>query len=517
MRLLLTLCSILMYLHARVFVHSTQHTVFTHRMERSVTQSNTTGTLTTSLAEDVFFVLDMQKQVLHGFLVATKLLQSETFAGNRLLVQGLTLLVCQVQSAQRRYKHEHVHRSLEDMCSAANDFFRMSLLAEDFTANLLKTFPCLDNCNDDDDEQGVMNTRIHIVQLETMLADLVVRFTQDAVYAAEQAHVFIFRNAVRAPASSMEQDLFSDAWLNDWTHNQVALSLVRACNDYLTDCQRYLGATTDSVNDNDNKDDDDCNFLYNKAVIVTVKAVVCFYVRCLIEKADSVTRRRKNKERLFTLNQAACKGERLPFQNRKKALIRMRDDITVLQDFFRDKVSSVTSASSSSTVALDRIVTAEIFVLELIHECLEQATDSASLEAFIVVIHKRTGADALVTRYLVGDLWLLAGMADDQSSRGKRQLNQTLDLLEPDLRMVSNGMKERASFTAKHSSDVSFVCLGDMLRIMYEDRIAQGVLPLCWPFLPKVVNANGNVVVAEKIRSLTRNIAELRWKKPGSI
>lgn len=193
----------------------------------------------------------------------------------------------------------------------------------------------------------------------------------------------------------------------------------------------------------------------------------------------------------------------------------MMDDITVLRDFFCDKVSTSTDLQSSSP-ALLRIVTAEIFVLELIHECLEVSpTDSASLETFIVVIHKRTGADALVTRYFVGDLWLLVAQDDHQQHRGntKRQLQQTLDLLEPDLRMVSNGMKERSksSSAAGRSSQVAFSCLSNMLKAMYEDRIAQGVLPLCFPFLPKV-NTNGNVVVVEKIRSLTRNIAQMRWR-----
>jgi hypothetical protein len=449
-------------------------------------QSSRSNSLTTSLAEDVFFVLDLQRQVLHGFLVASKLLT--TRQGSRLLVEGLLSLFTVVQESQRKYQHHtqwcSTNPSLEDSCAAANDFFRMSEHMETFTTNLLQKYPFLAKADQEWEAAAV----------EVQCRDMILQFSRDAVTAAEQVQVFLFRHGIHP--SSIASDLFSVQWEDDWTHNEVALQMVHITDDYLTDCRQYL----------------ETDFLYHKAVIVTVKAVVCFYVRCLIEKADSVTRRRRNRQRLS--DQSTVAGERRPFGSHKKALIRMMDDITVLRDFFCDKVST-TDVQNTSSPALLRIVTAEIFVLELIHECLEVSpTDSASLETFIVVIHKRTGADALVTRYFVGDLWLLVAQDEHDQHRGntKQQLQQTLDLLEPDLRMVSNGMKERSkSAAAGITSQVAFSCLGDMLKAMYEDRIAQGVLPLCWPFLPKV-NTNGNVVVAEKIRSLTRNIAQMRWR-----
>jgi hypothetical protein len=97
-------------------------------------------------------------------------------------------------------------------------------------------------------------------------------------------------------------------------------------------------------------------------------------------------------------NSVAAKRRR-PFRSRKKALIRVLDDTAVLclRDLFYDKVSTTLSPG------LLRIVTAECFVLELIHECFDRSrlshgfsvagnspTDSASLETVIVVIHKRT-------------------------------------------------------------------------------------------------------------------------------
>ena len=306
-------------------------------------------------------------------------------------------------------------------------------------------------------------------RVRRVAADLVLLFSQDAVLAAEQVQLFCMRSIHR---SSIRGDLFSVSWEEDWTHNEVAVAMVHTFDDYLTDCRAYLAT----------------GFLYQKAIVVSAKAAVCCYVRCLIEKADAATRRRRNRDRVS--------AERNPFRSRKRALIRMQDDIDIIiRDFFRDKVKD-------SPASL-RIVASETFILSLIHECL-CVTDLASLETFIVVIHKRTGADALVTTDFVGDLWLLVA-----HQSGKRQIDRALAVLGPDLRMVSDGMKQQSP--ANNSTEMSFACLSDMLRVMYEDRIAQGVLPICWPFLPKV-HAAGNEVVAEKIRVFTRNIAELRWK-----
>jgi hypothetical protein len=56
-----------------------------------------------------------------------------------------------------------------------------------------------------------------------------------------------------------------------------------------------------------------------------------------------------------------------------------------------------------------------------------------------------------------------------------------------------------------------------MLKVMYEDRLAQGVLPACWTCLPKV-EAEADDIVVKQIRSITRKMAELKsmkWpKKP---
>jgi len=49
------------------------------------------------------------------------------------------------------------------------------------------------------------------------------------------------------------------------------------------------------------------------------------------------------------------------------------------------------------------------------------------------------------------------------------------------------------------------------LQGIYEDRIAQGILPICWACLPKTEanNIGSDQMVTQKIRSFTRQVIEL--------
>lgn len=352
--------------------------------------------------------------------------------------------------------------TLEDSCAAATDFFRMAESMESFITEVSMMLPSLRDNSD---------------LIESVLQDgnvLITLFSQDAVLAAERTQVFILR-AVQA--TSIASDFFSRAWEDDWTRNEVSLSMVSIFDDFLIRTKRYLG--------ND--------YLYQKAVIMSAKALTCFYIRCLVNKADSVTRRRRNRERI-----GLPPGERQPFRSHSRALRRFRDDVRIFQDYFQEK-----SAGNST---LSRIFTNELYILELIHECLD-TEDAEALASFIVVIHKRTGADALVTRYFVGDLWRLT-----KHKHGRSYIFNAVQQLQPDLQMVTSGMKE---LSACDDDELSFVRLDDMLKVLYEDRVAQGVLPACWPCLPKV-ETEGNEVVTKQIRKLTRIIVEMQWGKKAT-
>lgn len=417
-------------------------------------RSSADGVLTTSLAEDVVSLVDTQRNVLQGFLTASKLWKTKT--GNALFVDGLRYIL-QCLKATHIQRNPLFTSTLEGCCEAANDFLRLAEKMESLYAHIQQETSILSEGKDD--------------SLEADWNAFGVQLNQDAVAAAERTQVFIMRAINR---SSIPAKFFSRAWEEDWTHNEVTTSLIKAVESYLIDVRYFL-----------------CNeYLYHKALVTTCKAVVCFYVRCLVEKADSVSRRRRNPDRYGQT------GEKKPFGNAKRALIRMMDDIVMMKDYFLGK--------TGGSMAIDRILNNEIYVLELIHECLD-AEDEHSIENFLVVIHKRTGADALVTRHFVADLWLLVS-----NHEGRKQIDETLVMMERDLSMVSAGMRE---LTGKQKSELSFVRLDEMLRAMYEDRIVQGALPVCWTCLPKVESTDGNEIVSKKLRAITRSFAEIGLKK----
>jgi hypothetical protein len=414
--------------------------------------------LTTSLVEDVFTLLHTECSVLADLLKAEGL--RDTRSGAVVYADGLAHVLRSLQQTHINCRLLFLS-TLADCCAAANDFRRMSDSMERFAASALTMFPCLPNES--------------LEALQQRAGDLVTVFSQDAVFAAERTQLFMMREV---NATSIGTDYFSSAWEDDWTNNEVTLQLSDIFDEYMRRIQKWLG--------ND--------YLYHKALVIAANAMICFYIRCLINKADSVTRRRRNRERFH------LPGETLPFNNHQRALRRLADDIGIMKEVFVEK--------AGSNVTSRRIIHDDIYILELICECLG-ATDIDSVESFIVVIHKQTGADALVTRYFVGDLWMLM-----LHRHARSFIRQTLLALKEDLQMVSKEMEEREP---RKDEELSFVRLDAMLKVMYEDRLAQGVLPACWTCLPKVETEADDIVV-KQIRSITRKMAELKsmkWpKKP---
>lgn len=426
------------------------------RVEHSRLLSASIATLSTSLVEDVFSLLYAEAGVLANFIIG-----SEIGAGSRtgavLFVDGMQHIFNVLKQTQTSCRLLYL-TTLEDSCAAANDFFRMSELMEAFLLKLATFLPSL--CEHSDLDSSLQQDGNLIVTL----------FSQDAVMAAERTQVFILRAVA---VTTIASDYFSPAWEEDWTRNEVTLSMVGIFNEYLTLTRRYLG--------ND--------YLYHKAVVIAAKAMTCFYIRCLVNKADSVTRRRRNRERI------GLPGERHPFRSHPRAVRRLGDDIKVMQNCFQER--------SGGNTTLKRVIANELSILELIHECLD-TEDAASLESFIVVIHKRTGADPLVTRFFVSDLWMLM-----THKRARAYVQDAVQHLQPDLQMVTSSMKSQSDSSG---DEVSFVQIEYMLKVLYEDRVAQGVLPACWVCLPKV-DDEGNEAVAKQIRNLTRKVAELQWGK----
>ena len=184
-------------------------------------------------------------------------------------------------------------------------------------------------------------------------------------------------------------------------------------------------------------------------------------------------------------------------------------------------------------------------ILETIHECLQTtlidennnnnnvgtmdgcteslSSSSSSLESFIVVLHKRTGANTMVTRFFMSDLWLLSNSQMNQ--RGI--IRKTVDNLKNDLQLVTTNMmmisdQQQSTTTAgtrcnyqtrnvlsplrqrpiRNANDTMTAILvvvpklDEMLRNLYEDRMAQGILPLCWTTCLPSTSSRGGVIIA---------------------
>ncbi|CAB9502656.1 Exocyst complex component [Seminavis robusta] len=405
-----------------------------HPMNRSVT----TGILTTSLAEDIFFLVDVQLNVLHDFLEDAGILNSDD--GEDVIEDALLAIFRCIWAEQTRHRETFL-TSFDMCCATANDFFRMMTRIEDLMTDLELKYPFLEwNALDGD-------TKTEVIRREAN--DLATLFVSDAVYASQSSHLYVMRN-VRE--STVTEELFSRDWEDRYTHNEVILTMLRGFEEYNNDLQNFL-----------------CNdFLYHKVVVALVRATVCFFVELLLKKSSYV--RRKSTKKFGKSEEDRRKA--LPFACPARALCRMMYDIRFLQDYFH-KISQ-------DSQPLTRVVANEMNTLTIIHEFLGLAvghTGLDSLEEFMVVIHKRSGANADVTRHFLNDLWFLAAPHEE-----KERINNTFALMKGELEMVSARMKEsiKKPKMGNHPDGREVTPqLENTLREYYEDRIWQEKISGC--------------------------------------
>jgi hypothetical protein len=414
-----------------------------------VVQSETSGALSTSLATDVFSLIGIQRDVLHDFLVSHEI--ASTKEGDVMLVDGLLSTFRELKQTQLDH-HSVFLTTLEASCAAANEFFRMSELMEAVMADLVKTYPFLENPEEDCQAAMLLRECFELVGI----------FAQDSVYAAERTHVFILQ-AVNS--SSIRSEFFSEEWEDDWTSNEVAVATVKLFDRDLFDIQRFL-----------------CDaFLYHKAVVGAAKALVCFYVHCLIEKAQYVRCQRKPRNRIVRHR------DQQAFRDHERALQRMHGDIIVLRDFILDRVKGQNAS--------EWIVANEFSFLDLIHEWL-QSTDLALRESLTILIHERI-MDASVTRQFIRDLWHLS-----QKQDGKEVIYRAIASLEP------GGPKERLDVS---KSEMSFVSLAEMMRGIYKGSIVSRLVPISRGLIP-TIHTGGRKLIVKQIRTV-RSVFELHKKE----
>lgn len=413
-------------------------------------ESNTSGIITTTLCEDVYSIVNILIEAIHAYLAACSLLETEV--GNTVLLEAVNLIIRNLGIKQIHFREKFL-TEMESCCAAANDFYRMMEHAEDVIVSLHSKYRRL-KWTEDDPRVATVNQEVD---------SLLQVYCNDAVYAAQRAHLFVCSTIQQ---STIPKDLFSLEWENKFTHSEVAMSLVKTMEDFLDDFHSFLS--------ND--------FLYQKVMAALVQSVVGFYVRQLIQKADNLRKQgRQGYARMGISNDA----DEEPFENVARAHSRMMHDIETFQKYFHQLVCD--------TPALSNAVEESLGILEVIHECLGTAigdADVSSMERFIVVVHKRTGCIVEVTMCLMTDLWMLVTDADKE-----RLYLEILTKMQHKLEHLSAEVCLLPSPSA--SCPLRGLRLDHMLKEFYMERIVQESNLLCGGVIHKV---KGNIPTPQEMR-----------------
>lgn len=317
--------------------------------------------------------------------------------------------------------------------------------------------------------------------VEQEASGLLDRFGKDAVLASQRAAIYVLQSIQQ---SEIPHQLFTRCWEDELTHNEVAKALVRTYSDYLGDIRQSVSA----------------EYLFHKVVGSLVRSTVCFYVQCLVLKADKV--------RLSSKRRGKKRGE-AAFLHPARVITRMTYDIQVFRDFFHGV------AQHNST--LKRIVDSEFSVFTVLLECMTYAAGRGatdSLADLVLVIHKRTGANSDITRFFLCDIYVLMGKKNDHLL-----VESTIRRMRDDLDMVTARMSEKRE--AFHGAEMStpesaHFRLDQMLKAVYEDRLLQERLSLCGNLIGEVrgrgkTSFRDTQMVATEGRDESPGGSKLKW------
>ena len=192
-------------------------------MQREVRQSIiSSGTLSTSLPEDVFSIVDVQTTLLHEYLKKTNILGNDV--GDAVLIDGILSIIRTLWHKQTHFRNILLSNGLEPCVAAANDFLRMIDRVDELIHSLSKKYPHLGWNDDTRDNRRFSNnkgfgsstninngsemwTATSILRKEA--ADLISLYGGDAVYSAQKASTFVL---AAVQNSSIQHQLFSRDW-----------------------------------------------------------------------------------------------------------------------------------------------------------------------------------------------------------------------------------------------------------------------------------------------------------------
>jgi len=318
------------------------------------------GRLVTSLCEDVFSLAGVQLRTIRERLTR----RSEA------LVQAVGVIFKNLYEKQINCR-EKFCTDFETCCAASNDFVRMSEKCEEIVEEIK------DECN---------LTPEATETLEEQTAALLGLYSSDAVYAAQKTHIYIFEPIEEA----IFGDIFGEEWLNELTHNELALTLVRTLDDFMEDLEAFL----DEV-------------MVQKTVEAQISASVNFYIRCLLVKSSQHN-----------------SGRNSYFSDNEKAFARMRGDVNVIREYFEGLADSMPT--------LVRVIEREFDLLEAVLELLAIAAGTSKSDArdFILVLQKRI-RNVAITKFVVGDIYHLVKPADE------RTVYELIDTMEQEMNAIA--------------------------------------------------------------------------------
>lgn len=185
----------------------------------------------------------------------------------------------------------------------------------------------------------------------------------------KKTHVYCFEPIEEA----IFDDLFGPVWLDDMTHNELALTLVRTLEDFMTDLEAFL----DEV-------------MVQKTVEAQISSSVNFYIKCLLAKSSRHT------------------GRNSMFSDNEKALSRMRGDISIIREYFEGLHETMPT--------LGRIIEQEFDLMEAVLELISIAAGISKSDAqdFILLLQKRI-RNFEITKLAVGDLYHMVKPGDEYS------------------------------------------------------------------------------------------------------
>ena len=316
----------------------------------------TEGRLTTSLPEDVWALAGVQLRT-----IRERLTKKST-----VLVDASSMVFRLMQLKQRETRDQFLV-DLETCCAASNDFVRMTDQAEIVLTDLESTTD-LSNEN-----RGT---------LEEVANELMRQYSNDAVYAAQSVHKYVFQ--------PIEEELADHLFQEEWEkrgQSEMAQTLVRTIEDYMGDIEEWME-----------------EIMVRKAVDALIKASINFYIRRLLLKAG----KKGAKESSFIDNQ--------------RALTQIGKDIDVIKGYFDGLVETFP--------ALERVIESEFEVLRTLLDLLVVAAgfdEDASPIDYLPIIQKNI-RDINITRLMIGDLWHLVNPA------GEKEIYAVIDENEAQLK-----------------------------------------------------------------------------------